>query len=235
MEKIEEQMIEILRSVKNTLEDKNITFWLDFGTLLGAIREGEFIKWDHDIDIGTWATNIEKVCSLSEEFEKNGFVTTLTSNHRMLVGKDINGKRVNLDILMYHVKGDKASLSGKIIHKPAEYFAWILKPPKRKEIEKSKFFTKSFAKTSSLFSKGLRRFFYKILWIVPKKLGYLRHMEREAKKSFFENLKDIKFYDMKFKIPEKTEEYLCFRYGKKWKKPIDEETFYKDLDSMGGE
>jgi len=41
-----------LFKVADVLENNNIKFFLSFGTLLGAIREQNFIKWDNDIDIG---------------------------------------------------------------------------------------------------------------------------------------------------------------------------------------
>jgi len=54
------QMIQIMQEkrkyflfkVADILEKNNIEFFLSFGTLLGVIREQDFIKWDNDIDIG---------------------------------------------------------------------------------------------------------------------------------------------------------------------------------------
>lgn len=40
-----------LLDVKKILDKHKIKFWLNTGTLLGAIREKNFIKWDHDIDL----------------------------------------------------------------------------------------------------------------------------------------------------------------------------------------
>jgi len=234
MADIEKLTVETLRLVKKTLDRQKITFWLDFGTLLGAVREGGFIKWDHDIDIGTLATNIDAVRNLCEKIKENGFASSLTSNHRMLLRREVEGQTISVDIMLYHVKEDKASLSGNILHYPVEYFAWILKPPTDDEIEKSGFFTKALAKTSRLFSRSLRMHLYKLLWFVPKRVGYLRHLERDAPKKFFENLSTIKFYGMEFYIPSPVENYLLFRYGKNWRTPIDEETFYQDMGSMGG-
>lgn len=34
-------------------------FWLDYGTLLGAYREHDFIKHDFDLDIGLWLKDAE--------------------------------------------------------------------------------------------------------------------------------------------------------------------------------
>lgn len=40
-----------LREVKTILDKAEIPFWLESGTLLGAIRDKDFIEYDKDIDI----------------------------------------------------------------------------------------------------------------------------------------------------------------------------------------
>lgn len=43
---------ELLKFVKKVCEKHEITWWLDFGNLLGAVRHGMFVPWDDDMDIG---------------------------------------------------------------------------------------------------------------------------------------------------------------------------------------
>ena len=50
---------EALLLVKQKLDELKISFWLTDGTLLGAIRENDFISHDSDIDIGIQITDYD--------------------------------------------------------------------------------------------------------------------------------------------------------------------------------
>lgn len=45
------RMLDILRCIDEICQRHNIQYWLSSGSLLGAIRHGEFIPWDDDLDI----------------------------------------------------------------------------------------------------------------------------------------------------------------------------------------
>ena len=47
-----ESWFEALNNICDILSQSKIKYFLDQGTLLGVVRDNDFISWDDDIDIG---------------------------------------------------------------------------------------------------------------------------------------------------------------------------------------
>lgn len=58
------RMLEILRFVDEVCRKYNLVYWLDSGTLLGAVRHGGFIPWDNDIDIVMPRKELKKLAKI---------------------------------------------------------------------------------------------------------------------------------------------------------------------------
>lgn len=67
--------LEALTAVKKVLETKNTPYWIDYGTLLGCIREQNLISIDWDIDIGVHYEDLEG--STIDALKSNFKITTI--------------------------------------------------------------------------------------------------------------------------------------------------------------
>ncbi|MWY04497.1 lipopolysaccharide cholinephosphotransferase, partial [Francisella tularensis] len=85
--------LEVLKYTTNLLRDENIKHWIDGGTLLGIIRDKDFIVRDTDIDIGIL---IDRPDFLYEVLEKNNY-------HIVYYYVDQNNKKFLIRAEIYNV------------------------------------------------------------------------------------------------------------------------------------
>ena len=68
LRQIQLNLVGILKEIDRVCRKNNITYWLDFGTLLGAVRHKGFVPWDDDLDIGIFKKDYKrfKKCMLKD-------------------------------------------------------------------------------------------------------------------------------------------------------------------------
>ena len=73
---------ELLEGTVDILEVNKCKYFLDAGTLLGAVRDKKFIPWDHDIDLGLIYNNQAEIDLLIKSLKTKYYVRALGfSNH----------------------------------------------------------------------------------------------------------------------------------------------------------
>ena len=70
------RMLAILVEVDKICRKHNITYWLDYGTLLGAVRHKGFIPWDDDVDICVMRKDYDKLRKYLQQELPEQFVFT---------------------------------------------------------------------------------------------------------------------------------------------------------------
>lgn len=68
LSQMKEIELRIMKIVHNFCEDNNISYYLAYGTLLGAVRHNGFIPWDDDIDIWMFRKDYERFINLFPKY-----------------------------------------------------------------------------------------------------------------------------------------------------------------------
>ena len=224
----EEKAVQGLKDVKEVFDKVGIKFWLKDGTLLGAIRDRKVIEWDTDIDMGAWYKEVDKIVSTFPELKKRGFNVFFPYKPNQNSMLEISRPGCVIGVSLYRVSGG---------------YAWVISPhgdnPLTGRITKNLmhmlsqriFSTKPDGKFKILkFLISLlpfKRYFYEIVWTIWEKTSG-KYEAGIYPKQFFEKLRTINFYGMKFNVPSETEKYLEYVYGPDWKTPKKEWNYTVD-------
>ena len=220
----ENPLIDILQQVKEVLDYHSIEFWLDCGTLLGAVRDGKFIPWEQDIDLGSWREKVPETVkiSVSKNLCDRGFKVWIAENFM-----NIKKNEFCADLKFYRLSDDKAiepKLAPKnLLGRFLDYFLYLLSAPYHYEVDKAKSLTKRviiriLISISRKMPSLLRKPITQILSVVYEKIGS-EDVSEVIPLGYFRDLSTIKFYDTEFRVPARTKEYLAYRYGEDWQIP----------------
>jgi lipopolysaccharide cholinephosphotransferase len=81
---VQKYLLELLIIIDKVAKINNIDYWIDGGTLLGAVRHGGFIPWDDDVDVCLLKKDYDRFLPLLNDYIKNNDDLSL-----MYFGKDV--------------------------------------------------------------------------------------------------------------------------------------------------
>lgn len=67
LKKLQNKQFEVLSIFARVCEENSLRYFLDGGTLLGAVRHKGFIPWDDDLDVGMPRDDYEKFCEIAKD------------------------------------------------------------------------------------------------------------------------------------------------------------------------
>jgi len=101
-----------LLDIKKVFDEEELPFWLGGGAFLGIYRDGNFLKWDKDIDLDTFDEYlIPKFDLLCERFKAKGYIVRSTKRVRApKINVIKRGERITLRGLFKEDDGYRSNL-----------------------------------------------------------------------------------------------------------------------------
>src|SRR5215216_3064451 len=100
-----DHLIEMMSFTEDLLPRHGILHWVDYGTLLGAVRDEALIPWDPDVDFGILTEDEAKVRALEAEVAAAGFHLDLDQHGVIRIAYSrVNNQHV--DIFPWERDGD---------------------------------------------------------------------------------------------------------------------------------
>lgn len=228
-----ELLKKMLIDAAKILRKDNKTFWVEYGTLLGFIRDAGFIEWERDVDLGMWKEKKDLAYKkkLVTEFRKLGYKLNFSDGHLHVYPKR-KKPDVELDINFYEKVGDMAV---KPIFIPqnkigvfCRRFVWALYDMNTMKIANRKF--QALCCTFIIF---LPVFLFHMLpvrlreQLLPKicniqNRSFFLNKSNTVPLRFFKAFKNIKIFGCDLPVPKDSEDYLEYKFGEDWRIPKKE-------------
>lgn len=230
LRKIQLRQLEILKEIDIICKRYGIEYWLDGGTLLGALRHGGFIPWDDDLDIGMTLENYNRFKKVANELPEPLFFQNSDSDGlKCIIPKvrDLNSIYIepSYDFEDNYQKGVYVDIFPKVLY--PNFSPRLLKKisrciSKSRAILHAKHYY-SLRSVAELFYFGFQYIFNKTIYScldrVCKKGKYIDNIQPlngpgilHTVKAVFP-LSEVEFEGYKFPAPADSDLYLREQYG----------------------
>jgi len=226
MQYLDKNELKTLDKVVSLLQEYEIKYWLDQGSLLGAVRDEMFFSWDHDIDLGVLQSDIDEV--------RPKFVINLRES-----GYKVKDTEHALKISLHNRSDNNVNktVDLRIYKKVSKYYEAKLKSGtgnkrvnqlKRRLLKK----VQKFIHKITYRYKNLNRFrlIYNILFFVYSEIeeSKYRTVIFRVESDYFDELTSITVYGKKYLAPKNYQQYLKLKYGANWRTPIKDWKYWED-------
>ncbi|XP_044736368.1 fukutin-related protein [Chrysoperla carnea] len=122
------------RHVFSCLSEAGVRHWLEAGSLLGAMRGGDILPWDYDVDIGINRDDMHKVVWLSRASDRpttdeQGFVWEKATEGQFFRVHYSKKNRIFVNLFPFYVKNGTMTRDGWFTsHKNMEFPDYFLHP-----------------------------------------------------------------------------------------------------------
>ena len=236
--------VEILDAVHCFCKENNISYWLDCGTLLGAIRHKGYIPWDDDIDIGMMRDDYDVFCKTFNGRYKNfevvcienkpGFYVPFAKvmDKRTILIEEGHTLSVNIDLFVYDNAPDNEIAVKKMFDKRDFYNKFRIAQLYPDLYDKSSLLKKIMRFFLNIYLKFLPKNYYtkkciknskKYMNKDTKRVGNFTSAKRmTGNKEIFNSFTEVTFEKKKYPAPVGYDDWLKAFYGDYMKLPPEE-------------
>ncbi len=208
----EQNYVSMLKRSCSVLEDNDVEYWLEFGTLLGFARGKKFIGWDNDIDLAIDGKDFGKTKKLIPFFEGKGFICTLKRESNCYERLVLTDKEIpNFHIDLYEFQRENNIFK----------YRWVFPDnlPSRLSFAIFETYMKMTGTSNCDYvvekkENPLFMFAKHVFQWINRTFGSKRTMV-----FYNEGTKKERYYGVDIRIPKNYEEHLRLNYGSSWRTP----------------
>jgi hypothetical protein len=111
---LRDRAVAMMVEVKRILDRHHVRFWIEYGTMLGAVRDGRMIPWDNEIDAGVFEDSFPKRQEVIDDLGKCGYEVVFRPDRIKIFKTGWDVGSFNFDLHLYHRDRDEAYVSAAI-------------------------------------------------------------------------------------------------------------------------
>jgi hypothetical protein len=202
-------------------KNHDIHYWLEAGTLLGAIRDKCFIPWGSDADLGVWYQSMSKIFDCMKDFDGKSCEMYYTHGHFSI--RDHKTKEHLICLLPSTLH--RGHYQWVLFYPPLTWLIFILSSQDMayddesfKNIKLPKQIVSLGRYLTSSLTPPMKNFLLKSLIRTQTSLRLFKR-RNVSKSEFFPYFVSCTLYNVSHPVPSRYPDYLHDFYGSDWRTP----------------